>query len=140
MDKSLLDTDILSEVLRGKNPSVVSRATEYLSVHPRITISVVSVTEIVKGLHKRRDSERLDRFLGDLAMFEIVPLSVEASAIAGRIFADLDRAGQPIGRADPFIAAICIHEGLRLATGNTDHFRRIQMIGYPLILEDWRNP
>ncbi|MBI5764456.1 MAG: PIN domain-containing protein [Planctomycetes bacterium] len=99
MDKTLLDTDIFSEVLRGKNPNVIARATDYLAEHSRITISVVTVAEIVKGFHKRGDSGRLERFIADLTMFETVSLTVEASVIAGRIFADLDRGGQPIGRA-----------------------------------------
>ena len=35
-----------------------------------------------------------------------------------------DRAGQPIGRCDPMIAAIAIIHGLELVTGNTSHYQR----------------
>jgi len=48
-------------------------------------------------------------------------LDVAAAELAGRITGDLDRIGQPIGRADPMIAAIAIDQGLELATGNTAH-------------------
>ena len=48
-----------------------------------------------------------------------------AAELAGRITGDLDRTGQPIGRADPMIAAIAIVNGLELVAGNTAHYQRI---------------
>jgi predicted nucleic acid-binding protein len=36
------------------------------------------------------------------------------------------------------IAAAALQHGLALATGNTDHSQRIQQLGYPLTLLDWR--
>ena len=44
-----------------------------------------------------------------------------------------------IGRADPMIAATAIIQGLELVTGNTAHYQRIQQLGYPLTLANWRN-
>jgi len=40
--------------------------------------------------------------------------------------------------ADPMIAALAIEHGLDLITGNTAHFQRIQKLGYPLSLVNWR--
>ena len=51
---------------------------------------------------------------------------------------DLDGTGQGIGLADPMIAAIALNQGLELVTGNTAHFQRIQRLGYPLTLVNWR--
>ena len=61
-----------------------------------------------------------------------------AAELAGRIAGDLDRIGQPIGRADPMIAAIALTHGLELVTGNTAHYQRVQQLGYPLTLVNWR--
>jgi predicted nucleic acid-binding protein len=36
------------------------------------------------------------------------------------------------------IAAIAQVRGLDLVTGNTAHYQRIQQIGYPLTLVNWR--
>jgi tRNA(fMet)-specific endonuclease VapC len=36
------------------------------------------------------------------------------------------------------IAALAIRNGLELATGNTSHYQRIQQLGYPLTLVNWR--
>ena len=65
-------------------------------------------------------------------------LDVSAAELAGRITGDLVRIGQPIARADPMIAAIAIDQGLELVTGNTTHYQRIQQLGYPLTLVNWR--
>jgi tRNA(fMet)-specific endonuclease VapC len=51
---------------------------------------------------------------------------------------ELDRTGQPIGTADSMIAAIALEHGLELVTGNTAHFPRVQQLGYPLGLANWR--
>jgi tRNA(fMet)-specific endonuclease VapC len=36
------------------------------------------------------------------------------------------------------IAAIALTHGLELATGYTARYQRIQQLGYPLILVNWR--
>lgn len=58
--------------------------------------------------------------------------------LAGRIWGDLERTGQRIGQADPMIAAIALTHGLELATGNISHYERIQQLGYPITLVNWR--
>ena len=59
-----------------------------------------------------------------LAVEEILPLGTGAAVIAGRIYGELERAGQSIGRVDPLIAGIAIAGKLTLVTGNTRHFER----------------
>jgi predicted nucleic acid-binding protein len=61
-----------------------------------------------------------------------------AAELAGRIWDDLERTGQPIGLVDPIIAANALTHGLERVTGNTSHYQRIQQLGYPLILVNWR--
>jgi hypothetical protein len=39
---------------------------------------------------------------------------------------------------DPMIAALALTRGLVLVTGNIYHFQRIQQLGYPLLLANWR--
>ena len=36
------------------------------------------------------------------------------------------------------IAALAIVNGLELVTGNTTHDQRVQQLGYPLVLANWR--
>ena len=139
MDRALLDTDILSEVLKRRNDTVVQRAEEYLRVHGRFTISCITVLEVVSGWHRLLREDRVQQFLGLLPGFEVLPLDTDAATQAGRIVADLARLGRPVGRADSMIAAIAAARKLPLVTGNTDHYRRISELGIPLVLSDWRN-
>ena len=78
------------------------------------------------------------RFSDAVASEEVLSFDPTAAELAGRIGGDLARSGQPIGRADPMIAAIALAGGLELATGNTAHYQRIQGHGYPLVLVNWR--
>jgi tRNA(fMet)-specific endonuclease VapC len=138
VDKALLDTDAFSEVLKGVNANVVVRATQYRSQFGTYTISTITVVEIVKGFHKMQREERLQKFMESLSAVEILTLDLNSAERAGRIYADLERTGQPIGRADPMIAAIAIHNNLTLITGNTTHYERIQKLGHQLRLDNWR--
>jgi predicted nucleic acid-binding protein len=36
------------------------------------------------------------------------------------------------------IAALAIRHGLVLITGNIEHYQRIQALGYPLKIDNWR--
>ena len=138
MNKSLLDTDILSEIGKGINPNVVQNATAYRNAFGRYTLSVISVTEVVRGFQAKQSVARLQRFLSSIASEEVLLFDQPAAELAGHIAGDLDRIGQPIGKADPMIAAIALVHGLDLVTGNTSHYQRIQLLGYPLNLVNWR--
>lgn len=80
----------------------------------------------------------MQKFLHAIAREEVLPLTDPAAELAGRIAGELERIGRPIGMADPMIAAIALEGGLELVTGNTDHFQRVQQIGYKLVLANWR--
>lgn len=138
MDKALLDTDIFSEILKGLDPNVAAKAIAYRAVFGRYTISTITVMEIVKGLHKLQREERIRQFLAGLPTVELLTLDLQSAELAGRIYADLERSGQPIGRADPMIAAIALRHGLTLITGNLSHYQRIQALGWGLKLDNWR--
>ena len=140
MDRSVLDTDIFSEVLKRKNGTVVRRAEEYLRLHGRFTITCITVLEVVAGWHRLQREDRVKEFLGRLPDFEVLPFDTEAAVQAGRIEADLTRLGKTVGRADSMIAAIAATKGLPLVTGNTDHYARICDLGVTLALSDWRSP
>jgi len=138
--RSLVDTDILSELRRAVNRTVVTNAALYRLTEGRITISSVTVVEVVQGYQRIERDDLARRFLVSLQDYEVLALDAEAGALAGHIRGDLQRAGQPIGWADPLIAAIALRDGLTLVTGNTAHYQRIQAVGYPLRLANWRLP
>ncbi|WP_226889559.1 hypothetical protein [Nostoc sp. MG11] len=68
----------------------------------------------------------------------MLTLQLSDAELAGRIYADLERTGQPIGLADAMIAAIAIQQDLTLVSGNLSHYQRIKVLGYSLKLDNWR--
>jgi tRNA(fMet)-specific endonuclease VapC len=47
--KALLDTDMLSEVLKSKDRYVLARANAYRAQHGRYTISTITIMESSRG-------------------------------------------------------------------------------------------
>jgi predicted nucleic acid-binding protein len=138
VNKALLDTDVFSEVLKAVNPTITQNAASYRNAHGILSVSAISVMEIVYGFQRTQSARRLQHFLTAVALEEVLEFERSAAELAGRIAGDLDRTGQTIGKADPMIAAVALHRGLELVTGNTAHYHRIQQLGYPLRLMDWR--
>ena len=140
MKRSVLDTDMLSEYMRGRNPIVMVHAAQYLIEHGRITLTCISVTETVKGYQQIERPDQVNATIDALEDKEVLPLTLSSAVLAGRIAGDLVRTGQTIGDYDPLIAAIAINSGLTLATGNTRHYQRVINLGYPLDVVNWREP
>jgi predicted nucleic acid-binding protein len=136
----LLDTDIFSEILRGQNLHVRTRARGYETAHSRLLTSAITVMEIVKGYQRVARKRELDEFLLLLPSLRILPFDHDEAEVAGRIYGDLERTGRTIGRADPMIASVAIVRGAVLVTGNTEHYQNIIELGYSLDLENWRVP
>ena len=54
MEPSLLDTDTLSEIMKGVDPSVQDHARRYLTIFGHFTFSIITRYEILRGLKARR--------------------------------------------------------------------------------------
>ena len=104
---SLLDTDILSALMRGE-PAVVARATTYLAQYQRFTISVITRYEILRGLKAKGAVEQNRRFDQFCARNEILPITEPIIIQAADIYADLYKRGQIVGDADILIAATAL--------------------------------
>jgi predicted nucleic acid-binding protein len=138
LNKALLDTDILSEIIKGVDQTVAGHATAYRRAFGNYTLSAISVMEIVQGFQKNQSTRRLQAFLASLAAQEVIDFDQDDGALAGRIAGELERLGRPIGTAHSMIAAIALRQQLELVTGNTAHFQRVRQIGYPRTLSNWR--
>ena len=138
MSRVLIDTDIYSEVIKAINPTVTQNAIAYRQANGVLTLSVVTVMEIVRGFQQNQSVRRLNDFLTAVASEVVLIFDQPAAELAGRIEGELVRTGRPIGMADTMIAAIALTQGLELATGNTAHFQRVQQLGYPLTIVNWR--
>lgn len=138
MNKALLDTDTYSEILKAVDPTVTRNATVYRQAQGILTLSTVTMMEVIRGFQKNQSQRKLRDFLAAVALEEVLSFDHPAAELAGRIAGDLERVGRPIGVADPMIAAIALRHGLELITGNSAHFQHIRQLGYPLTLANWR--
>ena len=66
MTDALVDTDILSELLRGRNARVADRAKERISCTGPLAISAVTLMEVATGLEKAGRIHELDTYLARL--------------------------------------------------------------------------
>ena len=139
MVKSILDTDILSEYLKGHDPTVISHAAHYAQEHGIFTFTSVTVHEIVDGLELKAASSQLKKALEWLNQNEqITPVAADYLT-AARIKAAARKNGSALELPDCLIAAVAVRLDRLLVTGNTEDFRAIQKTGINLVLENWRN-
>ncbi|HEY6350677.1 MAG TPA: PIN domain-containing protein [Candidatus Angelobacter sp.] len=140
MLKSILDTDILSEFLKGHNPNVVTHAARYAKEHGIFTFTSISVYEIAYGLELKGAYGQLKKALAWLSKNEEVTPTPADYLSAAAIKAKARRIGVALELPDCLIAAIAVRLNQPLVTGNTADFEAIQKLGTNLVLENWRNP
>lgn len=125
MKPTLIDTDILSEFLRG-NSKVVENADKYLKEFGILNLSIITYYEVLNGLIYKDAKKQLSRFNAFVELNNIITLTIPSTKMAAQIYADLRQRGEVIGHTDSLIAGIALAENLKLATNNTDHFKRIE--------------
>ena len=132
MKPSMLDTDILSEFLRG-NPKVIDKVDEHLKEYGFISLSIITYYEILNGLLYKDARKQLSRFEDFVRLNKVIPLTMHMAKTAATIQAELRKKGLEIGHTDTLIAGIAMTAGLQLVTNNTDHFMLIK----GLVIANW---
>ena len=136
MDAALLDTDMLSEVLKRKDRRILAKARPYLAQHLRFAFSAITAYEIIRGLRAKRATRQLTVFLNTISTSDVFPIALPVLMRAAELWSDASAGGHPHDDADLIIAATALEYGRVLVTGNTAHFAWIP----GLRLEDWRQP
>lgn len=131
--KYLLDTNVLVQLLRPRHAQQMLSRLEPLGDDDAVICSVVRL-ELVAGAlrseHPDKNSTLVEQLLGN---FDSLPLDDSAADQAGRLRANLERAGTPIGPNDLLIAGIALSHNLILVTHNAAEFERVP----GLRIEDW---
>jgi tRNA(fMet)-specific endonuclease VapC len=136
MQEVLLDSDMLSEIWKRKNATVVGHAARYLAFHSQFTFSTMSKYEVLRGLKQKKAKVQEAQFTSFRRHCRVVDLNERIADRAAEPWADAMNAGKPADDADLLIAATALENNLPLCTGNTSHFDWIP----GLKLVDWRLP
>lgn len=134
MPLTLLDTDILSEVLTQKNATVSARAAVYLQQFGAFSFSAFTRYEVTRGLKDKNAVQQLARFATFCQHSQILPVTDAILDRAAALWVLARQGGHPGRDADLIIAATALESGQVLATGNRPHFAWIPN----LIIDDWR--
>ena len=122
--KYMLDTNICIYAIKHKPPEVIKN---FLSI---------TYGELMHGVEKSQAVERnraaITLFLSSIS---ILPFDNYAAEEYGKVRAELERKGTPIGPMDMLIAGHARSERLILVTNNTREFFRVEDLD--LEVEDW---
>jgi len=132
----LLDTDTLSEIMRGRDSNVVQKAREYLKTHGQFRISIITRYEILRGLKAKQALHQITIFEDRCRKSFVYPLTDDIIVKASDIYAYLYKQGLLISDADILIASAALVNNLTLTTGNLEHFNRIPN----LVTQSWKLP
>jgi tRNA(fMet)-specific endonuclease VapC len=120
----MLDTNTCVDLIRRRNERILRRM-QRLPPH-ELCVSSITLSELEYGAAKSADPGR-----NRLALAEFMtPLNVIAyddavAPVYGRVRAELERAGTPIGPLDTMLAAHALSMGLTIVTDNEREFRRV---------------
>jgi predicted nucleic acid-binding protein len=130
----LLDTNVLSEVLRKQPSLAVMKALHALRPEQRFA-SEVTRYELRAGAALLDDAGRLWQRTQQqvLTLVQWLPFDARSAMAAADIGATLRRLGTPVEETDLFIAATALAHGFSVSTRNVRHFERVP----GLMVENW---
>lgn len=137
MDRSLLDTSALSDVIQPeakRSAAVAHNLVQYLRSHGRLTLSEISCYEILRGLRKKLAVVQEKQFIEFCKRSELLPVNFDVLDRAALLWAEGQRQGITVDDSDLVIASTALLHGLPLVTANTKHF--VWITG--LTLSNWR--
>jgi predicted nucleic acid-binding protein len=91
-----------------------------------LSTTLINAFELYYGAHKSRKREQNLRATRKLLnRLVLLSLGLRSAETDGRIYAQLETKGQPIGLRDILIGAITLTKGYTIVTRNVEHFQKI---------------
>lgn len=131
MNGYLLDTNIISDVIRHPDGAVAARLQQLAP--KQVCTSIVVAAKLRYGCAKKGSPRLTARVEALLTVVPALALDAPADLEYGRLRADLEAQGLPIGMNDLLIAAHARALGLTLVTDNAREFGRVR----GLVVENW---
>ena len=119
----MLDTNIVSELVRHPQGSVAAKVTELGDA--LVCTSIIVAAELRYGAHKKGSARLTDQLDRVLKSIDVLPLTGDVDQVYGRLRAYLESQGRLIGPNDLLIASQCLSLNLTLVTRNITEFARV---------------
>lgn len=114
----LVDTDVLIEIF-DRNSEKGDKALKMIErTGEDITTTSLNLHEIMYGLHKYTDHEKLERIL----VLDVVDFTKDDAVLSSKLEVETEKKGTKVPRFDAMIAAVAINRGFKLFTFNRKHF------------------
>jgi tRNA(fMet)-specific endonuclease VapC len=131
----LLDTNACIALINGKPAGVRPRFQRVVQKGARVSVSTIVAFElwygVAKSSQKEANTNRLEIFLS--GPLNLLPFDEEDAKAAGKVRAEIEAAGRPIGAYDLLIAGQALRHKMTLVTANTKEFQRVPGLAF----EDW---
>jgi tRNA(fMet)-specific endonuclease VapC len=131
----LLDTNVCIALINGKPAAVRKRFQRVVQKGARVSVSTIVAFElwygVAKSSQKEGNTNRLETFLS--GPLSLLPFDEEDAKAAGKVRAEIEAAGRPIGAYDLLIAGQALRHKMTLVTANTKEFQRVPGLAF----EDW---
>jgi len=131
LTRYLLDTNIVSDLIRNPQGRIAARITDVGEAN--VCTSIIVAAELRFGAAKRGSARLATQIETIIAGFEVLPFENPADRAYGDIRSRLEAAGIPIGANDLLIAAHGLALGHVVVTDNETEFRRVP----GLRVENW---
>jgi predicted nucleic acid-binding protein len=127
MTRFLLDTTFIIDVLNDQRKRLAVMK-DLIAQRHELACCAINVAEVYAGM-RQPETEKTEALLKSL---EYVPISWEASKLAGELRQEWARKGKTFLLADMIIAAVCLTGALTLVTDNRKDFAMPGLTLHPL--------
>ena len=122
----IIDTSVIIRAERRRDARFFAR----FDLHGDAAISVITVSELLVGVHLAETEARANRRLAFveaiLSSIPAIDFTAETARIHSHIYALLRRQGETIGAHDLIIAATALGHGWGVLTANPRDFERVE--------------
>jgi tRNA(fMet)-specific endonuclease VapC len=121
-----IDTDVLIEILDKRSEKGDEALKQIIQSGEEISTTVITVHEILYGLHK------YGKPVEEILLLPVLNYMKKDAVLSSKIELQAEERGNLIRRTDAMIAAITINNGATLYTFDLKHFNPLKAIGLKL--------
>lgn len=121
-----IDSDVLIEILDKKSEKGDEALKQILQSSEEIATTVISLHEVLYGLHK------YGKPVNEILLLPILNYTKKDAVLSSKIELEAEEKGNTIRRTDAMIAAITINNAAKLYTFDLKHFHPLKTLGLKL--------